>query len=112
MNNVFANCREEEEIYFLTVKETAEAQRLDRHFKMTTLKEKYEKTLIKNTPVFCKNGKTVIPWSPQHHELVGTTTIYNTLQIHVSKKHLELQCTENKCVPLYVYMSKIADPAR
>jgi hypothetical protein len=30
---------------------------LDRHFKATVLKEKYEKTLIENTPVFCKNDQ-------------------------------------------------------
>ena len=69
MNNVFANRSEEEEIYPLTVKEIAKAQRLDMHFKTTTLKEKYENTLIKNTSVFCKNGKLV-------------TTTYNTLEIH------------------------------
>jgi hypothetical protein len=56
MNNVFANRSEEEEIYPLTVKELAKAQRLDRHLKATVLKEKYEKTLIKNTSVFCKMG--------------------------------------------------------
>jgi hypothetical protein len=56
MKNVFANRCEEEEIYPLTVKEIAKAQKLDRLFKATALQEKYEKTLIKNTPVFCKNG--------------------------------------------------------
>ena len=55
MNNVFANCSKEEEIHPLTVKKIAEAQKLDRHFKATVLKEKYEKTLIENTPVFCKS---------------------------------------------------------
>ena len=49
MNNVFANRSDEEDVYPLTVKEIAEAQKLDRHFKVTALKEKYEKTLIKNT---------------------------------------------------------------
>ena len=49
MNNVFANRSNEEEIYPLTVKEIAEAQKLDRHFKATALKEKYESTLIENT---------------------------------------------------------------
>ena len=53
MNSVFANRSEEEEIFPLTVKEIAEAQGLNKLFKATTLKEKYEKTLIKNTPVFC-----------------------------------------------------------
>ncbi len=42
MNNVFANCSKEEEIYPLTIKEIVEAQRLDRHHKAATLKEKYE----------------------------------------------------------------------
>ena len=51
MNNVFANRSEDEEIYPLTVKEIAKAQKLDRHFKATALKEKYDKALIKNTPV-------------------------------------------------------------
>ncbi len=62
MNQVFANRSEEEEIYPLTVKEIAEAQKLDKHFKATVLKEKYGNTLIKNTSVFCKNGELVIPW--------------------------------------------------
>ncbi len=61
MNNVFANRSKEEEIYPLTVKEIAKAQGLNKLFKATALKEKYEKTLIKNTPVFCKNGTLVIP---------------------------------------------------
>jgi hypothetical protein len=57
MNNVFANSSDEEEIYPLTIKEIAKTQKLDRLFKVTALKEKYEKTLIENTSVFCKNGK-------------------------------------------------------
>ena len=54
MNNVFANCIKEEEIFPLTVKEIAKALKLDRLFKATALKKKYEKTLIENTPVFSK----------------------------------------------------------
>jgi hypothetical protein len=69
MNNVFANHSEGKEIYPLTVKEIAKAQKLNRLFKATTLKEKYEKTLIKNTSVFCKNGKLVIPRSLQHRAI-------------------------------------------
>ena len=53
MNNVFANRSIEEEIYPLTILEIAKAQRLNRHFKGATLKEKHEKTLIENTSVFC-----------------------------------------------------------
>ncbi len=48
MNSVFANCSKEEEIFPLTVKEIAKAQGLDKLFKMTALKKKYEKTLIGN----------------------------------------------------------------
>ena len=69
MNNVFANCSEEEDIYPLTVKKIAKAQKLNRLFKATAQKEKYEKTLIENTSVFCKNGALVIPQSLQHHAI-------------------------------------------
>ena len=60
MDSVFANCSKEEAMYPLIVKEIAKAQKLDRLFKATALEEKYEKTLIENTSVFCKNGKLVI----------------------------------------------------
>ena len=66
MNSVFANCSEEEEIFPLTIKEIAEAQGLEKLLKATALKEKYDKILIENTPVFCKNRKLVIPRSLQH----------------------------------------------
>ncbi len=69
MNNVFANHSKEEEIYPRTVKEIAKAQKLDRLFKATTLKDKYDKTLIENTSVFCKNRKIVIPQSLQHRDV-------------------------------------------
>ena len=69
MNNVFANRSNEEEIYPLTIKEIAEAQKLDKQFKATALKEKYESTLVKNTKVFCKNGKPIIPRSLQHRAI-------------------------------------------
>ena len=81
MNCVFANRSEEEEIFPL--KEIAEAQGTDKLFKATALKEKYDKTLIKNTPVFCKNGKLGIPRSLQHHAISWFTTTYNTMEIHV-----------------------------
>jgi hypothetical protein len=85
MNNVFVNCSEEEEIYPLTVREIAKAQRLDRPFKTTTLKEKYEKALIKNSPLFCKNGKLVIPQSLQHHAV----SWYHYYLQHPGNTHLE-----------------------
>ncbi len=85
MNNVFANRSEEEEIYPLAVKEIAEAQRLDRHFKATVQKEKYEKTFIENTPLFCKNGNLVIPRSLQHR---AVSWYHHYLQ-HPGNTHLE-----------------------
>ncbi len=105
MNNVFANRSKEEEIYPLTVKEIAKAQKLDRHFKVTALKEKYEKTLIKNTPVFCKSGKLVIPWSLQHHAVSwyhhylqhpGNTRLEETLKAAMYWK--QMRSTVRSCV--------------
>ena len=97
MNSVFANRSEEEEIFPLTVKEIAEAQGLNKLFKATALKEKYDKTLIENTPVFCKNGKLVIPQSLQHcavswyhHNLQhpGNTRLEETLKAAMYWKHI------------------------
>ncbi len=56
MSNVFANSSNEEKIYPLTVKEIVEAQRLDRHFKATMLKEKNDKTLLKTHQCSAKMG--------------------------------------------------------
>jgi hypothetical protein len=61
MNTVFASHSKKEDICPLTVKELAKAQKFDRHFKATAQKEKYEKTLIENTSVFCKNVVTPAP---------------------------------------------------
>jgi hypothetical protein len=89
MNNLFANRSKEEKIYPLTEKEIAKAQRLDRHFKVTMLEETYEKTLTKNTTVFCKNGKLVIPRSLEHRAVswyhhylqhLGNTCLKETLK--------------------------------
>jgi hypothetical protein len=97
MNQVFANHSKEEEIYPLTVKEIAEAQKLDRHFKATALKVKYESTLIKNTLVFLKNGKLVIPRSLQHRAVSwyhhylqhpGNTRLEETLKAAMYWKHM------------------------
>ena len=97
MNSVFANRSEEEEIFPLTVKEIAEAQGLDKLFKATAIKEKYDKTLIENTPVFCKNGKLVIPRSLQHRAVSwyhhylqhpGNTRLEETLRAAMYWKHM------------------------
>ena len=97
MNSVFANRSEEEEIFPLTVKEIAEAQGLDKLFQATAIKEKYDKTLIENTPVFCKNGKLVIPRSLQHRAVSwyhhylqhpGNTRLEETLRAAMYWKHM------------------------
>ena len=97
MNNVFANRSNEEEIYPLTIKEIAEAQKLDKQFKATALKEKYESTLVENTKVFCKNGKPVIPRSLQHRAVSwyhhylqhpGNTRLEETLKAAMYWKHM------------------------
>ena len=97
MNNVFANRSNEEEIYPLTIKEVAEAQKLDKQFKATALKEKYESTLVENTKVFCKNGKPVIPRSLQHRAVSwyhhylqhpGNTRLEETLKAAMYWKHM------------------------
>ena len=97
MNNVFANCSEEEEIYPLTVKEIAEAQKRDKLSKATAIKEKYEKTPIKKISVFCKTGKLVIPRSLQYHAVSwyhhyqqhpGNTRLEETLKAAMYWKHM------------------------
>jgi hypothetical protein len=45
-------------------------------------------------------------------QLVGITTIYNALDIHISKRHSKLLCTGNRCVPMYAHRSKTVVPAR
>eukprot|EP00804_Cyclotella_cryptica_P010465 CCRYP_012288-RA/>CCRYP_012288-RA protein AED:0.12 eAED:0.32 QI:0/0/0/1/0.33/0.25/4/0/520 len=68
MNLVFANRSEEDVIYPLTVREIAEAQKLDASLK--TLKDKYSTQLVESTQLLCKDGKAVIPNELQHRSLV------------------------------------------
>eukprot|EP00804_Cyclotella_cryptica_P015465 CCRYP_008057-RA/>CCRYP_008057-RA protein AED:0.28 eAED:0.28 QI:0/-1/0/1/-1/1/1/0/81 len=58
MNLVFANRSEEDVIYPLTVREIAEAQKLDASLK--ALKDQYSTQLVKSTHLLCKEGKMVI----------------------------------------------------
>ncbi len=66
MNEVFANCREEDEIYPLTTVEIAAAQRADASLKHlfkrnSVIDQGLEIKLIENTTCFCKDGWLVIP---------------------------------------------------
>ena len=61
LNFVFANTQEEESIYPLTITEIAEAQSEDADVKALAKADKYEKQLVEDTLVYCKDGKLVIP---------------------------------------------------
>ncbi len=66
MNEVFANCSEEDEIYPLTTEEIAEAQRADASlnhlFKQNAVIDQgLEIKLIDNTACVCKDCQLVIP---------------------------------------------------
>jgi hypothetical protein len=64
MNLVFANHSKEDAIYPLTVREIAQAQKLDASIEK--LKDKYSTQLVENTEVLCKDGKMFIPVALQH----------------------------------------------
>eukprot|EP00804_Cyclotella_cryptica_P022515 CCRYP_009416-RA/>CCRYP_009416-RA protein AED:0.34 eAED:0.34 QI:0/-1/0/1/-1/1/1/0/211 len=95
MNLVFANRSEEDVIYPLTVREIAEAQKLDASLK--ALKDQYSTQLVESTHLLCKDGKMVIPKIFNTVQLVGTTTIYSTLDTLDSKKPFVLRCTGKVC---------------
>ncbi len=66
MNEVFANCSEEDEIYPLTTEEIAEAQQTDASLKHlfkhhAVIDQGLEIKLIENTACVCKDGWLVIP---------------------------------------------------
>ena len=64
MNLVFANHSKEDVIYPLTVREIAQAQKLDASLKK--FNDQYSTQLVENTEVLCKDGKMVIPVALQH----------------------------------------------
>jgi hypothetical protein len=66
MNEVFANCSDEDEIYPLTTAEIAAAQWTDASLKHlfkrnAVIDQGLEIKLIKNTTCICKDGRLVIP---------------------------------------------------
>ena len=66
MNFVFANRAEEGEIYPLTVREIAEAQKDDTSMERLAKKRKYSTQLVEDTKVLCRENKLVIPKTLQH----------------------------------------------
>jgi hypothetical protein len=72
INEVFANCSEEDEIYPLTTEEIAEAQRADaspKHLfkRNAVIDQGLEIKLFENTTCVCKDGWLVIPKLLQVH---------------------------------------------
>jgi hypothetical protein len=66
MNEVFANCSEEDEIYPLTTEEIAEAQRADLSLKHlfkpnAVIHQGLEIKLIENMTCVCKDGRLGYP---------------------------------------------------
>jgi hypothetical protein len=66
MNEVFANCCEEDIIYPLTTEEIAETQQADASLKLlfkhnAVIDQGFEIKLIENTTCVCKDGWRVIP---------------------------------------------------
>ena len=70
-NYVFANHSDKKEIYPLTVSEIAEEQINDKSLQQQKVLMKFEKTLIENACVLCKEGKLVIPKSLQHKAVLA-----------------------------------------
>jgi hypothetical protein len=75
LNEVLANRSKEEEIFYLTTPEIAEAQKADiklRHcFRRNAVLDKgLEVRLVDNTYVVCKDGKMIIPKPLQRHAVL------------------------------------------
>ncbi len=72
LNQVFANCSKEEEIFPLTTPEIGEAQKANVKFKHcfkrnTVLDKGLDVRLVDNTYVVCKDGRMIIPKPLQRH---------------------------------------------
>eukprot|EP00804_Cyclotella_cryptica_P008994 CCRYP_003093-RA/>CCRYP_003093-RA protein AED:0.16 eAED:0.18 QI:0/0/0/1/0/0/2/0/370 len=98
MDLVFANHSKEDVIYPLTVREIAEAQKLDASLK--TLKDQYSTQLVESTHLLCKDRKMVIPKNLQHRATqrnpsfcVYWKVMQNTVRKYVKNCHA---CQVNK----------------
>ncbi len=91
MNEVFANCSDEDKICPLTTVEIAAAQQADASLKHlfkcnTVIDQGLEIKLIENTTCVCKDGWLVIPKPLQVHAVKWYHTTYSTLDTHVSRR--------------------------
>jgi hypothetical protein len=89
MNEVFANCSDEDEIYPLTTEEIAEAQRAYASLKHlfrrnAVIDQGLEIKLIENTT--CKMVGWLYPSHSRCMQLNSITTTYNILDTHISKR--------------------------
>ncbi len=94
MDEVFANCSEEEEIYPLTTVEIVEAQKTDAAYthlfnRNAVIDQGLEIKLIENTLCVCKEGQLVIPKPLQKREVLW----YHHYLQHPGHTRLEV------CVP-------------
>jgi hypothetical protein len=105
MNEVFANCSDEDKVYPLTTVEIAAAQWADasmKHlFKRNAVNDQgLEIKLIENTTCVCKDGQLVIPKPLQ---VRAVKWYHHYLLQHPGHTRLEewwmLQCTGKVCVP-------------
>jgi len=89
LNYVFAHRKDEDEIFPLTVEEIAKAQKKDKTIQKDKHDLNYERKLVENTHVLCKDGRLVIPKKLQlrviawyHHYLQhpGHTRLEETLK--------------------------------
>jgi hypothetical protein len=89
LNFVFADTQEEESIYPLTITEIAEAQTEDADLKALAKADKYEKQLVEDKLVYCKDCKLVIPktlqrrtvqWYHDYLQHPGSTQLEETLR--------------------------------
>jgi hypothetical protein len=102
MNEVFANCSEEDEIYSLTIEEIAEAQRADaspKHLfkRNAVIDQGLEIKLIENTTCVCKDGRLVIPkplqvcavkWCHHYLQHPGHTRLKETMNAAMYWKNM------------------------
>jgi hypothetical protein len=75
LNQVFANCSKEEEIFLLTTQVIADAEKaadkLKHCFKCNTVLDKgLEVCLVEDTHMVCKDGRMIIPKPLQRHALL------------------------------------------
>jgi hypothetical protein len=90
LNQCFANCNEEDEIYPLTVKEIVEAQKADstlkQYFKSNAVLDNgLELLLVENESCICHKGRLVIPKPLQSRAVMW----YHHYLQHSGHTHLE-----------------------